>query len=83
MTPTPEMTRLAEQIAIREGQITPKAYARAKRVALAAIIETTERAAKLAAWAHMVPPDGGSPTEEESALADRTATAIRNGEHLR
>jgi hypothetical protein len=36
-----------------------------------------EEAAKVAEWAHMVPPDGGSPTEEEKAVADEAARRIR------
>lgn len=51
--------------------------------ALAAIQQTTERAAKLAAWAHMGPPDGGSPSDDEVRLADTIATALRAGEHLK
>lgn len=51
------------------------------KAALAAILETQRRDAELAAWAHMVPPDGGSPTPEECALAETIATAIRTGNH--
>lgn len=51
------------------------------QAALAAILETQRRDAELAAWAHMVPPDGGSPTPEECALAETIATAIRTGNH--
>lgn len=36
-----------------------------------------EAAAKVAAWAHMVPPDGGSPSEAEKDVADNAAAAIR------
>ncbi len=39
--------------------------------------ETLEAAAKVASWAHMVPPDGGSPTEDECRVAERAAAAIR------
>lgn len=53
----------------------------AREAALAAILETQRRDAELAAWAHMVPPDGGSPTPEECALAETIATAIRTGTH--
>lgn len=37
-----------------------------------------EEAAKVAAWACMVPPDGGSPTDAERAVADAAAAAIRD-----
>ncbi|MBD3732815.1 MAG: hypothetical protein IE934_08875 [Sphingopyxis sp.] len=53
----------------------------AREAAIAAILETQRRDAELAAWAHMVPPDGGSPTPEECALAETIATAIRTGNH--
>jgi hypothetical protein len=36
-----------------------------------------EECAKVAEWAHMVPPDGGSPTEEERAVAEAAARNIR------
>lgn len=39
--------------------------------------ETLEAAARVAAWAHMVPPDGGSPSEEERQVAECAAAAIR------
>lgn len=29
------------------------------------------------AWAHMMPPDGGSPTDDEKAVADNAAEIIR------
>ena len=51
------------------------------KIALAAILETQRRDAEMAAWAHMVPPDGGSPTPEECALAETIATAIRTCNH--
>lgn len=38
-----------------------------------------ERCAKVAEWSCMVPPDGGSPTTDEIAVADRAAAAIRTG----
>ena len=44
--------------------------------------DCSEQAAKFAGWAHMVPPDGGSPTEEESNLAASIASDIRAGLHL-
>lgn len=40
--------------------------------------DALEEAAKVAEWAHMVPPDGGSPTEDEHAVAKAAAQAIRN-----
>lgn len=36
-----------------------------------------EEAAKVAEWAHMVPPDGGSPTELECEVAREAARQIR------
>lgn len=51
------------------------------KLVLAAIMETSELAAKYAGWAHMVPPDGGSPTAEETQLAASIASGIRSGEH--
>lgn len=39
--------------------------------------EAIEEAAKVAEWAAMVPPDGGSPTEEETAVANEAAIRIR------
>lgn len=39
--------------------------------------DALEEAAKVAEWAHMVPPDGGSPTEDERRVADAAAAAIR------
>ena len=51
------------------------------QAALAAILETQRRDAELAEWAHLVPPDGGSPTEDEARLAASIATAIRTGNH--
>jgi hypothetical protein len=40
--------------------------------------ETLEEAAKVAEWAHMVPPDGGSPTEEECRVAQAAGANIRD-----
>lgn len=37
-----------------------------------------EAAAEAASWAHMVPPDGGSPTEGERLVAQSAADAIRS-----
>lgn len=37
-----------------------------------------EAAAEAASWAHMVPPDGGSPTEGERLVAQAAADAIRS-----
>jgi hypothetical protein len=39
--------------------------------------EIIEECAKVAEWSHMVPPDGGSPTEEERAVAEAAARNIR------
>lgn len=36
-----------------------------------------EEAAKVAEWAHMVLPDGGSPSEDERRVAEAAAAAIR------
>ena len=41
--------------------------------------DTLERAARIADTAHLVPPDGGSPTEAECNLARDIAAAIRAG----
>ena len=59
------------------------AYARAcylsdARAALAiAMPAAFEMAAEVASWAHMVPPDGGSPSEAECLVAKNAAAAIR------
>lgn len=50
--------------------LTNKAYARGRNAAL-------EEAARVAEWAHMVPPDGGSPSEAEYEVARSAAAAIR------
>lgn len=34
------------------------------------------KAVEVAAWSHMVPPDGGSPSEDECAVARAAADAI-------
>jgi hypothetical protein len=39
--------------------------------------EEREACARVAAMAHMVPPDGGSPTEDECAVAEAAARHIR------
>lgn len=39
--------------------------------------EALEDAARVAEYAHMVPPDGGSPTKEEADVAINAAAAIR------
>ena len=36
-----------------------------------------ERCAVIAEWAHMVPPDGGSPSEEEYEVAKNAGASIR------
>lgn len=41
--------------------------------------EAIERAAKVADTGHLVPPDGGSPSEAEHAVAKHIAAAIRAG----
>lgn len=41
--------------------------------------EAMERAAKVADTGHLVPPDGGSPSEAEHAVAKHIAAAIRAG----
>ncbi len=40
--------------------------------------EALEEAAQVAELAHMVPPDGGSPTEDERRVAEAAASAIRS-----
>lgn len=62
---------------ILSGDWDDQAYVQA---ALAAIKEERERCAKVAEWGHMVPPDGGSPTDDEVALAASIAQAIRGGQ---
>lgn len=48
------------------------------RAALAiAMPAAFEMAAEVASWAHMVPPDGGSPSEAECLVAKNAAAAIR------
>lgn len=50
----------------------------AARAALAiAMPAAFEMAAEVASWAHMVPPDGGSPSEAECLVAKNAAAAIR------
>ena len=49
---------------------------------VSALVEAARReervaCARLAAMAHMVPPDGGSPTEDERIVAEAAAAAIR------
>jgi len=51
-------------------RITPVIAADARRQAL-------EEAAKTAEWSHMVPPDGGSPTEDECQVASEAGRHIR------
>lgn len=53
------------------------------KIALAAIIETREACARIADWGHMVPPDGGSPTDDERIVAESIAAAIRSGQQFR
>lgn len=65
---------------ILSGEWDDQAYTQA---ALRAIQETTDRAAKMAGWAHMVPPDGGSPTAEETQLAASIASGLRSFAHLK
>lgn len=40
--------------------------------------QALEEAAKVAEWAHMVPPDGGSPSAAEYEVAKNAAAAIRS-----
>ena len=53
--------------------VTPQIEARAREEGAKAM---QAKAVKVAAWAHMVPPDGGSPSEEECAVARAAADAI-------
>ena len=81
---TPELLSMARRIVKAHYPEMPDDYSgRRVQIALAAIIETTEAAAKLAGWAHMVPPDGGSPTAEETQLAVSIASSLRAGDHLK
>ena len=57
--------------------LTPLLEAAAPMIAADARREALEEAAKLASWAHMVPPDGGSPTEDECRVAETAAAGIR------
>ena len=52
------------------------AAAKAAAVA-AAVLAERERCARLAEQACLVPPDGGSPTDDEKLVADAAAAAIR------
>ena len=59
-----------------------EAFVRMARAAAPALMEegarlALEAAAEVASWAHMVPPDGGSPTEDECAVAIAATEAIR------
>lgn len=87
MTPTPEMVAMAERIAASAGQVTPKAHARAKRVALAAIIETTEKAAAAIESLCFFIDIGEHLEMTKQEMSARTcregAKVIRNGEHLK
>lgn len=49
----------------------------AGQIAAEARRQALEEAATVAAWAHMVPPDGGSPTEDECRVAEAAADSIR------
>ncbi len=53
------------------------AMAALDEVVRVAVEKEREACAKIAEWAHMVPPDGGSPTEDERAVAEAAAAAIR------
>lgn len=44
----------------------------------AAVSAERERCAKIADYGMLVPPDGGSPTQDEIDTANRIAAAIRN-----
>lgn len=85
--PTPEMIALARRVAdeacepIRAPRHSSP-WEAAYRATLAMALEITERAAKMVEWAHMVPPDGGSPTPEECDLVQSIATALRRFEHV-
>lgn len=52
----------------------------AVRIAEKRVAEERERCARIARDGCLVPPDGGSPTEEEAAMCDVIAAAIRAGE---
>jgi len=75
--------QMARRVADSKWTIGSTEWIAARNAALAAIEECTDRAAKLAEWAHMVPPDGGSPTDEEVALAALIASSLRSGDHLK
>lgn len=74
---TPQQIAMADRIC-REHQ--PRL---AHEAALLAIIETQRLDAELVKWSCMVPPDGGSPTEEEREAVDSIAAAIMAGGHYR
>lgn len=54
-----------------------EARAKAMRVIAAARPHILEEAARIADYGALVPPDGGSPTPEENAVAENIAAAIR------
>lgn len=53
------------------------------KIALAAIEAAQRLDAELVKWSCMVPPDGGSPTDEEREATDSIAAAIMAGGHYR
>ncbi len=54
------------------------AFNRLENKIIAALQEERERCARIAANGCLVPPDGGSPTEDEVRMCDSIAAAIRN-----
>jgi hypothetical protein len=83
--PTKAQLERAQQIAAKvsksHGDGRSLDFQLAYTAALAAIIETQEDCARIADWGHMVPPDGGSPTDEERKVAEGIAAAIRDGSY--
>lgn len=54
------------------------AFARLENKIVAALEEERERCARIADNGMLVPPDGGSPSEDEIRVAQNIAAAIRN-----
>ena len=67
-----------EWVAVMEEALPRRRGARDLVAAVAPLIraDALREAAKVAGWAHMVPPDGGSPTEDEHRVAQAAEAHI-------
>lgn len=78
----PKVLALADQIANECNPTLHRASGDLQEVAIAAIERVTTLGAKFAGWAHMVPPDGGSRTDEETQLAAHIEASFTRFDHL-